>query len=62
MASSVASPGPARATAKSRTERTKAVSAKRDTLIDKLTEADAKYMLKVAVSAMNGQKWEAIDK
>lgn len=35
---------------------------KRDALVDKLTEADAKYMLKVALSAMQGKEWRAIVK
>ena len=36
--------------------------AKRDSLVDKLTEADAKYMLKVVLSAMQGKEWRAIVK
>lgn len=35
---------------------------KRDALVDKLTEADAKYMLKVALAVINGQEWKAIEK
>lgn len=35
---------------------------KRDALVDKLAEADAKYMLKVALAAMKGQEWKAIVK
>lgn len=35
---------------------------KRDALVDKLTEEDAKYMLKVALSAMQGKEWRAIIK
>lgn len=35
---------------------------KRDALVDKLTEADAKYMLKVALSVMQGKEWRAIVK
>lgn len=35
---------------------------KRDVLVDKLTEADAKYMLKVALSVMQGKEWRAIVK
>ena len=36
--------------------------AKRDVLVDKLTEADAKYMLKVALAVMQGKEWRAIVK
>lgn len=36
--------------------------AKRDALVDKLTEADAKYMLKVALAVIKGQEWKAIEK
>ncbi len=32
---------------------------KRDALVDKLTEADAKYLLKVALSAMQEKEWRS---
>lgn len=35
---------------------------KRDQIVDKLTESDAKYLLKVALAAMKGQEWEAVEK
>lgn len=31
---------------------------KRDALVDKLTEADAKCMLKVTLSVIQGQEWK----